>query len=200
MSFKCHSFENEFCTCRSVLVCWMSPFLLKSTVQKRISIWWHCSLNFFTYFFKKSKNRSFGFLVHMKLCYGVFVSTLLNSVLCHCKAIVHVLDQNQTHNFNTNNFSCWLKCMMLKASLNINHTWHVMVSCVPSRTEVFISWFERLSCTRQGTSVEFKFLVHTERGTLKNVGFLFISGVVLLVFVWRILHVQYSDVGPDVKL
>lgn len=67
---------------------------------------------------------------------------------------------------------------MLKTSLNIHHACCVVVSCVTGRTEFFISPFEGLNCTRQGTSVEFKFLIHTEKGTLKSMGvFLFLGGV-----------------------
>lgn len=84
-----------------------------------------------------------------------------------------VWDQNQVHKLN--NWSCWPRCLMLKAFWNMCHTWPVMMSCVRSRTEVFdaISWFEGLSCLRQGTylyltSVEFKLLVHTEKGSLKS--------------------------------
>lgn len=79
-----------------------------------------------------------------------------------------MLDQNQAHTFNT--WSCWVRCMMLKISLHIHHTWHVVVSHVTSRTEV-ISRFEGLSCTGQDTCVEFKFLILTEKGTLKSMGF-----------------------------
>lgn len=62
--------------------------------------------------------------------------------------------------------------MMLKTPLNIHHTCHVVVYRVSSRTK-FLFHDLKDSWTGQDTGVEFEFLVHTEKGTSKSIGFFF---------------------------